>query len=80
MKYYLAIAVIVTYLPAVFVAIAYLSTGAMLMVFLAYFVAMLSIRCARCSWPVFRRNEWWVPWPWRSCPKCHEALERTRER
>jgi hypothetical protein len=76
LKYYMAIAVIVTYLPAGFMAFAYLSTGGISVVLLLYFAAMLSIRCAGCSWPVFQRNGWWVPWPWRSCPKCHRPLVR----
>jgi hypothetical protein len=77
LKYYLAIAVIVTYVPAGYMAITYLDMGGISAVFLMYFVAMLSIRCASCSYAVFQRNELWVAWPWRSCPKCHRPLVRS---
>jgi len=76
LKYYLAIATVVTYMPACFTAVAYLETGGIMAVCLMYFVVFLAIRCASCSWPVFQGKELWRAWPWRSCPKCQRPLVR----
>jgi hypothetical protein len=73
-RYYLAVILIVTYFPSGFAAITYLGPFGFFAVFLLYGVATLTIRCAGCSWPVFKRTLLWTPWPWRSCPKCSRPL------
>jgi hypothetical protein len=70
LKFAIAVGLIVTYFPALFVAMTFWAPIAFVAIFLTYAIAMLLLRCSSCSWPLFKRGDWWVPWPWRACPQC----------
>jgi hypothetical protein len=74
LKYYLAIALIVTYLPAGVVASSYFGPSGGIAAFIAVTVGTMLLRCSNCSLSLFYNGKLWIPWPWRSCPKCAYSL------
>jgi hypothetical protein len=73
-KYYIAVGLMVTYFPVAIVVLVFFDEAALFSVVLLYGIASLMLRCSRCSWPLFKRGRWWVPWTWRSCPQCSHPL------
>jgi len=69
-RYWLGVALIVTFAPAAFAAEALGGVAAFFVVGLGYGIATLLLRCPGCTWPLFRRGIVWWPWPSRACPNC----------
>jgi hypothetical protein len=76
LKFAIAAGLIVTYIPAGLVAFAYFGPTGGIAVFVVIAAATILLRCSNCSWPLFKRRTLWVPWPWRSCPRCARSLLR----
>ena len=74
LKYYLAIALIVIYLPAGLLAISYFGPAGGIATFIVVSVGTMLLRCSNCSLSLFYSGKLWVPWPWRSCPRCARSL------
>jgi hypothetical protein len=69
-RYWLGVALIVTFAPATFAANALGGVATFFAVGLGYGFAMMLLRCPSCKWPLFRRGIVWCPWPARTCPNC----------
>jgi hypothetical protein len=74
-KYWIAVGTIITYLPAGLVAGKTFGPWGCVAAFLICAAITHLLRCSNCSWLLFKRgDDWWVPWPWRECPRCARPL------
>src|ERR1044072_1246276 len=76
LKFAIAVGLIVTYFPVLFVALTYWGSITFFAIFSTYALGTLLLRCSSCSWPLFKRGDLWVPWPWRACPQCAHPIVR----
>jgi hypothetical protein len=72
-RYWVGVALIVTFMPAAFAAEAVGGVAAFFAVGLGYGIATLLLHCPNCAWPLFRRGKVWWPWPSPICPNCLAA-------
>jgi hypothetical protein len=74
LKWWLAVVLILAYLPAFFIAAQYFGARGAIATFLGISTGTMLLRCSSCSQALFDHGALWKPWPWRSCPHCARPL------
>jgi hypothetical protein len=79
-RYWMGVALIVTFAPFTFMAEALGGTTAFFAVGVGYGYCTMLLRCPSCRWPLFRRGALWFPWPTRNCGNCSVAPAANTQR
>jgi hypothetical protein len=72
-RYHLGAALILVYVPTLFVVLALWGLAAALLVLLVFGASSLALRCPKCGTPLFQRVPFWMPWPSKFC-RCGRDL------
>jgi hypothetical protein len=75
-RWYLAWALILGYVPAVFIALYFFDSVGAVAVMLVFGIVSMALKCKNCGARMFRNRDdtLWIPFPSRACRRCRADL------